>query len=335
MITAGASEALTLALTCVGDPGDAVALPRPAFPGYDELAALLGLRVAHYDASGSTRIAGAPALQDAPRDDEASVVARLIGSPHNPTGAVSARSRYRNKEQGDAWSIWDLSHAPLPAPESIARTPLGMFRDGLQGNEILVFSLSKLLRLPGARIGCLICADPQLIDTVTRVKTHLSMSTSRPSQILAARLLNDHQARADITAHHELITARRDLLQRAISASTCLRAPVAQGGSHLMLYSLDPADSSDPWKTLKAAGFVGLPGSVFHSPTPAVGSAPRNPTPSSTRQPRRSRGYDESARTDRDRNLPPVGGGTRRRLDRRTGTPAACRRLPGRRPRDR
>jgi len=248
IVTAGGSEALFLALTCLAMPGDAVLLPRPAFPGYDQLAHLIGLRPMHYEVPGlsSPQPAGCAAV-------------RVVCTPHNPSGALTPRAALGRDDA--MWTVWDLCHVPL------AGADLDDFRTGLGSREVLVFSLSKLLRLPGARVGCLVAGSPEVAAAATTVKTHLSMSTSRLSQRLAAQVLGDPAVRRAIATRHTRLSQLREQLHAAVQESTCLTAVPAGGGTHLLVHA---KGGGAPWQILKDAGVVGLPGVVFNSPVPAV-----------------------------------------------------------------
>ncbi|QKZ21082.1 pyridoxal phosphate-dependent aminotransferase [Streptomyces chartreusis] len=169
IVTTGASEALQLSLTCMADPGDTVRTPRPAFPGFDQLASLSGLRIEHYTAPG-----------DLSWPEPPEVTATVICTPHNPTGVITSRTVLPTRTRG--WTIWDISHTSLFGADA------DEFRHGLAESEILVCSLSKLLRLPGARLGCLISGSSALIRAVTAAKTHMSISAGLPGQMLALEL---------------------------------------------------------------------------------------------------------------------------------------------------
>jgi aspartate/methionine/tyrosine aminotransferase len=247
IITAGGSEALFLTLTCLADPGDAVLLPRPAFPGYDQLAHLIGLHPEHYPVPGPAPAAGHGAA------------VRVVCTPHNPTGVLTPRTALGHDDA--TWTVWDLCHMPLTGAD------LDDFRTGLGSCEVLVFSLSKLLRLPGARVGCLVAGSPELVAAATAVKTHLSMSTSRLSQRLAGQVLASAAARRQVAARHTSLAELREHLHAAMQESTCLTAVPAPGGTHLLVHA---KGGGDPWQILKDARVVGLPGAVFNSSLPAV-----------------------------------------------------------------
>lgn len=247
-VTSGASEALHLAFTCLADPGDTVQIPRPAFPGFRQLASLSGLNVVRYDLP--VEVAEyAPLLRPG---------LAVVCTPNNPLGTVSARDA---AQAPSTRIIWDISHAHLYGDG------MASFRTGLRETDIIVFSLSKLLRLPGARIGCLISGAPEFIAAATAVKTHLSMSASVPSQLIAYRLLTDARTKQALCNRQADLNEARSLLTRGITETMALSAGSGQAGTHLYCQATDGAD---PWQALKDRGIVGLPGHVFDAVEPGV-----------------------------------------------------------------
>jgi aspartate/methionine/tyrosine aminotransferase len=257
VITAGGSEALHLAFTCVADPGQPINLPAPAFPGFRQLAELGALRPRPYDSLDTARVEAAVA---APGPS-------VVCSPHNPTGCLADRRRLQAMSTG--WLIWDVSHMQLFGPA------MNDFRTGLGEREIVVFSLSKLLRLPGARVGCLISGSTELIEAATAVKTHVSMSTSVLSQRLAQAVLEHRQTPHELHVRTDRLGGIRQQLQQALAKSALARPVAADDGTHLLCLGVGGAD---PWQRLKDAGIVGLPGNLFDCPSPAVRLCVAQPT---------------------------------------------------------
>ncbi|MGN2642393.1 pyridoxal phosphate-dependent aminotransferase [Nocardia takedensis] len=237
LITAGGSEALLLALTCIADHGESVWLPRPAFPGFEELAGLLGLHVIGYDVPGTVPRRGA--------------VPVLVCTPHNPTGLTYTPE---DTGDGDGWVVWDLSHSTLVDGGAAE------FGTRLGAHDVVVFSLSKLLRLPGARIGCLIARDDDLLAAAAAAKTHLSMSTNRPAQDLALHVLRDPLLPDELRLRTAYFAEMRTLILDAVAESSALTAVPAVAGTHVFVGTVDGGDA---WQRLRAAGVVGIPGTVF------------------------------------------------------------------------
>ncbi len=249
VVTNGASEALMLLLYALADPGNTIALPKPAFPGYRQLARMMDIRAVYYDA---TITPPQPALVSETR-------AVLVCTPHNPTGLTTGRADV--PDRSGTWLIWDVSHADLFEDATQG------FRTGLAEHETVVFSLSKLLRLPGARVGFAVCGSPKLSARIVAAKTHLSMSTSYLSQALAREVLASAQARYEIGQRHTQMTLARDCVLAAVQQTSTFTAAVARGGTHLLLTS---CSGGDAWLLLKQVGLVGLPGGLFDAGSSSV-----------------------------------------------------------------
>lgn len=247
VVTNGASEALMLLMHTLADPGDTIALPQPAFPGYRQLARMTDLRAVYYDATV------------APTRPDPGTRVMLVCTPHNPTGLITGRADVPGPS--GAWLIWDLSHSALFDDATRG------FQTGLAGHEAVVFSLSKLLRLPGARVGFVVCGSLRLSARIVAAKTHLSMSTSHLSQVLARQLLASAQARHEIGERHVQMTSARDRVLAAVQQTSTFTAAAAHGGTHLLLTS---RSGGDAWLRLKEAGLVGLPGCVFDASLSSV-----------------------------------------------------------------
>src|SRR5882762_1716576 len=93
VLTASTSEAYAILFKLLGDPGDAVLVPRPSYPLFDYLAALEGLRVATYALTYDGR--WSIDLESLERAFDSSVTAPravVLVNPNNPTGSALRRS---------------------------------------------------------------------------------------------------------------------------------------------------------------------------------------------------------------------------------------------------
>jgi aspartate/methionine/tyrosine aminotransferase len=245
VITNGGSEALHLALLCTTEPGDQALLPTPGFPGFDQLAALAALDVAHY------RVPGPP-----PATSNTGVT--VVCSPHNPTGACLLPTQLHRDEQP---VIWDISHMSPYTPQ------LRQLTAGLTDHDLVVFSTSKLLRVPGARIGMLASANTDLAAAAVAIKTHLSMSASRLSQQLVTAVLTAPDTRQQVRVRHAILDDHRRRIVTAVAASHRLIVDPCDGGTHLYLHA---RCGQDAYTVTRDARIVGLPGHVFGADPSAV-----------------------------------------------------------------
>lgn len=166
MVTAGATEALRLATQVLLHEGDRAVVLGPTYGEYGRVAALRGARVEEVRAA-------LPALRPPlgelfERLDGASAV--FVCDPNNPTGAALGAERLRAlvhaaRERGCAL-VLDQSFAPFSG--SFGAPPL-------DGEVVVVRSLTKVLAAPGLRLGYVL-ACPAMIARLRALRDPWSVS---------------------------------------------------------------------------------------------------------------------------------------------------------------
>lgn len=185
VVTAGALEALNLALQAVTSPGDTIAIESPAFYGCLQAAERRRLKVVEIPVipgSGLDLAALTKALAKHP-------VRAFWSMPtlHNPTGSTLPIGRKRELVQllarhdvplieDDAYA--ELQFRPTPTP------PVKAFDD--RGLVLHCGSFSKCLA-PGYRLGWV--AAGRFVDDVVRRKIESTLATSLPIQLAVATML--------------------------------------------------------------------------------------------------------------------------------------------------
>jgi N-succinyldiaminopimelate aminotransferase len=225
-VTAGATEALYIALLSTVDPGDEVVL---FSPGYEQLAAsaaLVGAKLRYVPLH-------APDWRYDPAELAAAFTPRtravLLNTPANPTGRVLSRQEL--DEIGELCERWDAT----VICDEVYRTyvfdgrPHVSVTDipALADRNILVGSLSKSHAVSGWRLGFL-RSDPQRSQTLRRVHELTTNGTAAPLQVAAA-----HAARSiDLDEARSEMGRRRTLAQDVFSGMGMKFAPV-EGGCFL------------------------------------------------------------------------------------------------------
>jgi len=254
LVTAGASEAIMIALLLVADAGGRIALSRPGFPAYEQLARCIGLEVVSYDPAvpAAIQVGGLPSPPSA----------IVTVSPHNPTGFALEEAPGDGAARERPWSVRDISHAPEPLLGA------GDWTD--QEHDMLIFSFSKGLRIPALRVGCLIARDLETMRAATALKTHLSMAVSIPVQRFLLTLLRDPELPNLIRSQQQLYARNRLVITDAIRAANSLSLVGGEAGTHLVVRGRDREGEVALWSRLGHAGIGGLPGSVFAAPYACV-----------------------------------------------------------------
>lgn len=188
VITAGASEALLLAIACVTDPGDEILVFEPAYANYLGLAGMLGVKVKGIRTYSyeEYQIKDDFELPD-------SIKAVIICNPNNPTGTIFSDSKLESllnkaKRKG-IWIISDESYRELRFDDATPSTLLSE-------NVIVVDSVSKRYGLCGSRVGCIISESEELIRTaVAFASQRLAVSTIEQ---FAAKSVIENSSLSDI-----------------------------------------------------------------------------------------------------------------------------------------
>lgn len=194
VLTSSTSEAYSLLFKLLGDPGDAVLVPRPSYPLVEHLTDLDGIVVEPYalefHGRWSIDLDGIRRALDAPGQKIRAIV--LI-SPNNPTGSVVSAA-----ELDEIVAMASRHDLAVIADEVFSDYPIQNSQVGsvLSQSEALTFGLgglSKSVGLPQVKLGWIgINGSPALVSaSLERLETicdaYLSVST--PVQVAAADFL--------------------------------------------------------------------------------------------------------------------------------------------------
>ena len=182
----GGDQALHATLTAMTVPGDGVLLPNPAWPNFDMMAALLGLRVAHYPLTAAGGYV--PDVADLERLVTPATRVLLLNSPSNPLGSVIGEQRMAEllafAAAHDLWVLSDECYDEITFGD-VAVSPAALDRDGRVAS---VYSFSKTYAMTGWRLGY-VAAPPRLAEVLTKVQEPLVSCLNTPTQYAAMAAL--------------------------------------------------------------------------------------------------------------------------------------------------
>jgi DNA-binding transcriptional MocR family regulator len=221
-VTHGAQHAIDLALATLCQPGDAVAVEDPTYPGV--LDVLTARRLRPVFLAGDARGPTPAGLEEAARRSGAKV-AFLLPAVHNPTGRVLDPGRRqalaRTLDRLDMTVVEDNTLADLTfasrAPRGPGR-PASLARLCRRATVVSVETTSKVA-WGGLRIGWL-RAPAGIVERSVGQRTSGDLGCSVPAQLLARQLL-DH--------YDELIATRRRALQGSAARFSALLAEAIPG----------------------------------------------------------------------------------------------------------
>lgn len=169
MITTGGSEALLFALGSIMDPGDEIIIPEPFYANYH----------AFSEESSATVVPVRTTIEDAFALPTVDVIEKaitpktkaiLICNPNNPTGNLYSEEEIQ--KLGDLVKKYDLFLISDEVYRKFIYDGDDFFSvmslEGKEQNVIMIDSVSKRYSMCGARIGCMVTKNKQVIATALK-----------------------------------------------------------------------------------------------------------------------------------------------------------------------
>ncbi|KAG5547281.1 hypothetical protein RHGRI_013078 [Rhododendron griersonianum] len=199
VLTAGATAANELLTFILADPGDALLVPTPYYPGFDrDLRWRTGVKIVpiHCDSSNNFQITP-QALEAAYKKAESmniKVRGVLITNPSNPLGATIQRSvleqilDFATKKNIHLVSDEIYSGSVFSPAEFVSIAEVLESRNYKDSERVhIVYSLSKDLGLPGFRVGTVYSYNDKVVTTARRMSS-FTLISSQTQQLLASML---------------------------------------------------------------------------------------------------------------------------------------------------
>jgi DNA-binding transcriptional MocR family regulator len=254
LVTTGAQQAIALTAAAFVGPGEFAVLEDPTYPGAIDAYRQTGARILSAPV-GSTGIDLDLLREVLTRAD----VKLIYATPsfQNPTSALMPKGERRRLAQlasaHGAVLVEDEAHAEL-ALDAAAPPPVAAFANG--ASVITIGSLSKVF-WGGLRIGWIRAPRP-VLSHLGRLKAILDLSSSLPSQVLAALLLQ----RADelIPIRIEQLRSRSALLSSLVSTLLPGWSFAEPAGGLVLWTKLPLGSASELAEVARANGALILPG---------------------------------------------------------------------------
>ena len=170
MITTGGSEALLFALGSIMDPGDEVIIPEPFYANYsafsEESSATVVPVISNIE-GGFTL----PTIEEFEKAISSKTKAILICNPNNPTGYLYSESEINQLgelvRKHDLFLIADEVYREFIYDDKDKHFSV-MNLKGIEQNVIMIDSVSKRYSMCGARIGCMVTKNKEVISTAMK-----------------------------------------------------------------------------------------------------------------------------------------------------------------------
>lgn len=184
LITAGATNALNVAVQSIVDPGDDVLLLSPYWPFFRGMVGVAGGRTIEaplYTTLYETPDADVRAILEEHRSER--TIAVYLNSPNNPSGKVLSRCQLEVVadfvQKHNLWLISDEAYDGMTYDGHEHISPASL--PGMLDRTISIFTFSKVYMFSGLRIGYAVCAKP-VVRTMNKIMVHQIYSPSTIAQ---------------------------------------------------------------------------------------------------------------------------------------------------------
>ncbi|MFT5750685.1 MAG: aspartate aminotransferase [Flavobacteriales bacterium] len=169
IITTGGSEALLFAMGSVTDPGDEIIIPEPFYANYNGFATASGVSVVPVISTLEEGFA-LPPIADFEKLITARTKAIVICNPGNPTGYLYSEEEIcqlaEMVKKYDLFLIADEVYREF-AYDGLKHHSVMTQRD-IDQHTIMIDSVSKRYSMCGARIGCIVSRNKELMATAMK-----------------------------------------------------------------------------------------------------------------------------------------------------------------------
>lgn len=169
IITTGGSEALMFAMAAVCDPENEVIIPEPFYANYNGFAQLIGAKVTPIKANIENNFA-LPPISEFEKLITPNTKAILICNPGNPTGYLYTKEEIEQLaalvKKYNLYLIADEVYREFVYEGAVHHSILN--EKGIEEHAIMVDSVSKRFSMCGARIGCLVTKNKEILKTAMK-----------------------------------------------------------------------------------------------------------------------------------------------------------------------
>lgn len=271
IITTGGSEALLFAMGSTMDADDEIIIPEPFYANYNGFSTASGVKVVPVISTIETGFA-LPPIAEFEKLITPKTKAILICNPGNPTGYLYSQEEILQLaamvKKHDLFLMADEVYREFTYDGfehfSIMNVP------GLEQHAIMIDSVSKRYSMCGARIGCIVSKNKELMQTA------MKFAQARLSPPTFAQIASEAALDTPDSYFEEVITeykARRDILVSELSkiegvkvanpkgAFYCIAQLPVKNADHFAQWLLESFDDAgETVMVAPAAGFYSTPG---------------------------------------------------------------------------
>lgn len=197
IVTTGGSEALSFTMGSIADTNDEIIIPEPFYANYNGFATAMGIKVVPVVSQIDDNFA-LPPIEEFEKLITPKTKAILICNPGNPTGYLYSKDEIQKLaaivKKHNLFLVADEVYREFTYDGKEHYSILQEF--GLDDHAIIVDSVSKRYSMCGARIGCLVSKNNEIIKTALKF-AQARLSPPTYAQIASEAALDTPQSYFD------------------------------------------------------------------------------------------------------------------------------------------
>lgn len=246
LVTTGGSEAISIALNTIMDKEDEIIIPEPFYANYNGFSTAADITVKPITSSINNGFA-LPSISEFEKLITPNTKAILICNPGNPTGYLYTKDELNALKKivlkHDLFLIADEVYREFTYDGKKHTSVLEI--DELNQNTILIDSVSKRYSMCGARIGCMVTKNKEVLETA------LKFAQARLSPPSLGQVAGEAALKTPKSYFTEVIDEyvnRRDLLIKGLNKINGITCPKPSGAFYCIAQlPIDDADKFAKW----------------------------------------------------------------------------------------
>ena len=246
LVTTGGSEAISISLNTIMDKGDEIIIPEPFYANYNGFSTAADITVKPITSSIDNGFA-LPSISEFEKLITPNTKAILICNPGNPTGYLYTKDELNALKKivlkHDLFLIADEVYREFTYDGKKHTSVLEI--DELNQNTILIDSVSKRYSMCGARVGCMVTKNKEVLETALKF-AQARLSPPSLGQVAGEAALNT--PKSYFTEVIDEYVNRRDLLIEGLNKIDGITCPTPSGAFYCIAQlPIDDADKFAKW----------------------------------------------------------------------------------------
>ena len=261
--TVGCAEAILLALMAAADIGDEILVFEPLYVSYKSFAVMIGITLVPITLKTANGFA-MPTDAEIESKITEKTKAIVVINPDNPTGKLWSEEELRRilhiAQRHNMFVIADETYREIRFDGQVSCM---LTMQDVRENIILVDSVSKRYSMPGARVGCLVSYNADVMSAVLKfAQARLSVGTLEQYGLIP--LLSDSKKYTDpVVAEYK---KRCEVVYQALSKMEGVMVTRPMGAFYI--YAALPVDSAEEFVKFMIRDFSDSNETIMISPMP-------------------------------------------------------------------